>query len=176
MMARDRRARDSIRSYRPRAPPDSHWGQMFDAMMARYRDSTRDIAHICSADCSNCVMSDSLVQSELDSRSCEQRSGDAVASAQPLGTPTMIEPQVDCVTLEECQSLEGVATVARFVSPAATNNRMPRSLTENLHNRSKTTKAILRSISFHRPDIAMYNQPLNALRRTDSGELDSVIY
>lgn len=150
---RRRRATESLSSYVPTAPVESEWGAMFDEMVARLKglEIPADEAHICDrTDCnSNCKMAPSEAEDSVTER---EQLPDEVFDYKP------VEPQLEGTEELTVSNHKQIANVTRQTS-------LPMKKSRSLDMRS-----LMRSISFHRPDIAMYNMPLASIRRTDSGK------
>jgi len=103
----------------------------------------------------------STVTWEIDNTT-EQKEEDVSSSDDVL--VEHVQQTYSAVQQTEHQPIESVVD-----TPKPVTGRMGRSVTEDLQRTKPTElKSILRSISFHRPDIATYNMPLGTLRRTDS--------
>lgn len=106
----------------------------------------------------------STVTWEIDNTT-EQKEEDVSSSDDVL--VEHVQQTYSAVQQTEHQPIESVVD-----TPKPVTGRMGRSVTEDLQRTKPTElKSILRSISFHRPDIATYNMPLGTLRRTDSSKL-----
>lgn len=113
----------------------------------------------CGADDSGISDSSLGTQSPVHSQSAE-------STAVDEGMAEEVEQTYSVVQHTICEPIESVET-----TPPIIQAKMSRSVTEELRRPPKSDlKSMLRSLSFHRPDIATYNMPLGSIRRTDSSK------
>lgn len=153
---RKQQAAESVSSYVAVAPGESEWGQMFDDMMAKLKgmEQSANEAHICnpSTCTSGCMLGDSVLDSDSDTKN----------SSSVFDTESNKDSS-DSIDFTQQENITPHKRVARLYRSNTDSNTRGKNVTFDM-------KALMRSISFQRPDLATYNQPLTSLRRTDSGK------